>query len=90
MVLTARLCLASLGTAPGSTSASRSAGGRSSEAPVDMEEVDEGVVTGTLGGLERGSALEEVGEDGGLLVVEPVDGLGEVGLEGVGEAVGGG
>ena len=55
---------------------------------VAAEEGGEGLGSGALDELEGRPALDEVGEDGSLLVAEPVENLREVGLQGGGDAIG--
>jgi hypothetical protein len=55
---------------------------------VRAEEGGEGLGSGTLDELEGGPALDEVGENSGLFVAEPIENLREVGHQGCRDAVG--
>jgi hypothetical protein len=55
---------------------------------VTAEEVSECLISGALGQLESGPALDEVDEDGGFFIAEPADDLRKVGLQGSDEPVG--
>src|SRR5687767_1920282 len=55
---------------------------------VGANEGCESLLPSFLGELERGPALDKIGEDGGLLVAEPLQNLGGVGLQGSREAIG--